>query len=269
MNAFRHHLRPTVAVVRRDLLLAWSYRLQFLGGAFSGFVSLGIFYYMSRLVRVDQFTPNEYFAFVTVGVVVFTIVHATLQLPQLALRQELVAGTFERMLLAPWGSAAAIVSLLIYPTLYSLITVATLVCIGAAVFHLQLQWSTVPLAIPVAVLSLLAFAPFGILLLASVIRIKKAPPGAGYAVAGLSFVAGLYFPIALLPEWIQWAADAQPLTPAVELLRSTLVGEPLSHSAWLLLAKLAVFAAVVLPLSVAALRRALHMSRRRGTILEY
>lgn len=269
MNAVHRHLRLTSAVVRRDLLLAWSYRLQFVAGVFSGLMTLAIFYYISRLVRVPQFSPNEYFAFVAIGVVIFTIVSATLQLPQVALRQELVAGTFERILLAPWGSAAAIVSLLIYPTLYALVTVTSLICIGDVVFDLQLQWSTVPLAIPVAVLSLLALSPFGILLLASVIFSKKAPPGANYVIAGLALVAGLYFPVALLPSWIRWASEVQPLTPAVELLRSTLVGQPLSDPAWLLLAKLAVFALVALPLAVAALRAALQASRRRGTILEY
>ncbi len=82
-------------------------------------------------------------------------------------------------------------------------------------------------------------------------------------------MAGLYFPVALLPDWIQWASNVQPLTPAVELLRSTLVGQSLSSSAWVLLLKLALFAGVALPLSIAVLRKALHASRRRGTILEY
>jgi len=269
MSFLHRHLRPTIAVVRRDLLLAWSYRLQFIAGVFSGFVSLTIFYYVSRMVRVEEFNPSEYFAFVAIGIVIFTIVSATLQIPQTSLRQELVAGTFERMLLAPWGSAAAIVSLLIYPTLYGLATVVSLVCIGAGVFGLDLQWSTVPLAIPVAVLSLFAFAPFGILLLASVVLNKKAPPGSNYVIAGLSLVAGLYFPVALLPDWIQWASDVQPLTPATELLRSTLIGQPLTHPAWILVAKLMLFAAVLVPVSLTILRMGLRASRRRGTILEY
>jgi ABC-2 type transport system permease protein len=263
------HLRPTAAVVRRDLLLAWSYRLQFVAGIFSGFVSLAVFYYVSRLVRVEQFSPDSYFAFVAIGVVVFTVIGATLQVPQMALRQELVAGTFERLLLAPWGPVAAIASLMIYPTLYSLLTVASLVGIGAAVFDLQLQWATLPLALPVAVLCLLAFAPFGMLLLASVVFSKRAPPGANYLIAALSVVGGLYFPAELLPGWIQWASKAQPLTPAAELLRSVLVGEHLSEPAWLLVAKLAGFAAIAIPLTVLVLRRALTSSRRRGTILEY
>lgn len=269
MSAVGAHLAPSLSVVRRDLLLAWSYRLQFMTGIFSGFISLALFYYVSRLVRVEQFTPDAYFAFAAIGIVIATVTYATIQLPQMTLQQELVAGTFERILLAPWGSAAAIVSLLVYPTLYALITVVGLLSIGAAVFGLDLQWSTVPLAAPVAVMSVLAFAPFGVLLLASVVVLKKPPPGASYVVAGLALIAGLYFPVELLPGWLRWMSEVQPMTPAVELLRSSLVGQSLSDPVWLHLTKLAVFAAVAFPLSLIGLRAALRRSRRRGTILEY
>ena len=269
MNPAGAQLRPMLAVVRRDLLLAWSYRLQFVGGVFGGFMSVAVFYYVSRLVRVEQFSPAGYFAFAAIGILIFTVLTSTLQIPQMTLRQELVAGTFERLLLAPWGSTAAIASSLIFPALYALSTVIGVVCLSALAFHLDVQWSTLPLAIPVAALSLLAFAPFGVLLLASVVLFKKAPPGANYLLAALSLIAGLYFPIALLPSWIQWSSEVQPLTPAVELLRNTLVGQPLGDPAWVPLAKLIAFAAIVLPLSVLVLRLSLHRSRRRGTILEY
>jgi ABC-2 type transport system permease protein len=269
MSSTVRYLRPAAAVVKRDFLIAWSYRVQFVTGLFSGFVTLATFYYISRLVRVEQFSPGEYFAFVAIGVVIFTVVTATLQLPQMTLRQELIAGTFERMLLAPGGTTTAITALLLYPALYALLTVAALVCLGAAAFGLDLQWSTVPAAVPIAILSLLAFAPFGVLLLASVVLIKRAPPGASYVVVGLSLVAGLYFPVSLLPGWIEWASDVQPLTPAAELLRNTLVGRPLEDPVWVPLLTLAAFALIALPLSIAALKAAVRSSRRRGTILEY
>lgn len=270
MRRTRRHLRPTLAVVRRDVLIAWSYRLHFAAGILNGFVSLAMFYFISGLVRVDPFaTSAEYFAFAAVGIMIFTVINATIQIPQLSLRQELVAGTFEKLLLAPWGSVAAFVSLLVYPALYALFTVVGLVCIGATVFDLQLQWSTVPLAGPVALLSLFAFAPFGVLLLASVILIKRAPPGSSYLVAGLSLVAGLYFPVALLPGWLEWLSEVQPLSPAVDLLRTTLVGQSMTGSAWAAVGKLVAFAALALPVSIFALRAALRTSRRRGTILEY
>jgi ABC-2 type transport system permease protein len=260
---------PMTAVVRRDLQLAWSYRLQFVTGLFTDFFSLALFYYISRLVRVKEFSPDEYFAYVAIGVVVFTIITATLLVPQTTIRQDLVAGTFERNLLAPRGSTIATVSTLVYPALYALFTMTAVVFIAAGIFGLDLHWSTVPLAFPIAILGLLAFAPFGILLVSSVVLFKRAPPGANYVIAGLALVAGLYFPATLLPGWIEWASQVQPLTPAAELLRNTLTGQALSEDAWVFVAKLVGFAAIALPVSVIALRAAMQAARKRGTILEY
>ncbi len=53
-----------------------------------------------------------------------------------------------------------------------------------------------------------------------------------------SLVAGLYFPVALLPQWIRWASDVQPLAPATELLRWALVGQPLTDPGGVLVLKL-------------------------------
>ena len=264
------HLRPALAVLKRDFLNAASYRVRFFTGLISGFANLAIFYYISRLVRIEgSFSPDEYFAFVTIGVVIFTIVSATLTAPFSVLRQELVAGTFERMLLAPGGTIASIVSLLIFPALYALLTVLAMLVFAALVFGVDLQWSTVPVAVPLAVATVLAFAPFGILMQASVVIGKKAPPGANYIILGISLVAGLYFPVTLLPEWIQWASEVQPFTPAADLLRWALAGQALPDSAWVDVLKLGGFALVALPLSMVGLAMAIRMSRRRGTILEY
>jgi ABC-2 type transport system permease protein len=88
-------------------------------------------------------------------------------------------------------------------------------------------------------------------------------------VTGLSLVAGLYFPIALLPGWIQWTSDVQPFTPAVDLLRHLLVGTPMHGSAGVAVLKLAAFAAVMLPVAILLLRAAVDRGRRKGTITEY
>lgn len=270
MTAMVHQLRPAAAVLKRDLLVASSYRVRFVTGMLGSFVNVIVFYYVSRLVRVGgSLTPDEYFAFVTIGILIFSVVTATLATPHVGLRQELVAGTFERMVLAPGGTITSIVSLLVFPAAYALLTVMATLAFAAVVFGIHVEWSTLPLGLPLAVLAILAFAPFGILLQASVIVGKKAPPGTDYIVVGISLIAGLYFPVSLLPGWIRWASDVQPFTPAVDLLRWAIAGQPLADSGWLDIAKLAGFAAVVLPLAVAVVAAALRISRRRGTILEY
>ncbi len=101
-----------------------------------------------------------------------------------------------------------------------------------------------------------------------IVRYKQAP-GAAYVVAAISLVAGFYFPPSLLPWWLEWASNVQPFTPAVELLRHLLVGQPLVHSAWVDVAKLLGFSAVLVPFGVAALVIAIERGRRSGTLTEY
>jgi ABC-2 type transport system permease protein len=107
------------------------------------------------------------------------------------------------------------------------------------------------------------------MLLATVLVAKQVLAGTTFIVAGIALIAGLYFPVTLLPDWIQWASDVQPFTPAVDLFRWALVGRPLQDSALLDVLRIIGFAAVLLPLAVLLLRAAVRFAQGRGTIIEY
>lgn len=96
----------------------------------------------------------------------------------------------------------------------------------------------------------------------------KHAPGQGVVLPTLALVSGIYFPVELLPEWIRWLSEVQPLTPTVDVMRHVLVGLPTTEPVGVELLKLLGFAAVGLPLGIAALSGALRYCRRRGTILE-
>jgi ABC-2 type transport system permease protein len=123
--------------------------------------------------------------------------------------------------------------------------------------------------VPLGMLGALSFAPFGVLFLSAVLLSKQSISGATFVVAGISLIAGLYFPVSLLPGWMRWLSEVQPFTPAVDLMRHVMVNTPLHHAALIDLAKVAGFTFVLLPASIWVLGKALRFSRRRGTILEY
>jgi len=259
-----------MAIVRRDFKLALSYRLRFFTQLLSGFFSLTLFYYLSRLVQVEVFeSPDAYYAFAVIGLVILQVLNSTLATPPASMRQELVAGTFERMVLSPFGPVGGAMSMLVFPFVYALVTAIAMLGFAALCFGLDVQWATVPLVVPVAILGALSFAPFGILMLAMVLVVKQVAAGTTWIIAGISLIAGLYFPVSLLPDWVEWMSDVQPFTPAVELMRHLLVGTPLIDPTWLNLARMAGFAAVLMPGSVWVLQKAVRTSRRRGTIIEY
>ena len=97
----RVQLRAAAAIFHRDLQVFLSYRTAAVSLFFSGLFSIALFYYISQLVGVRGFeTKQDYFAFVVVGLVILAVLQSTLVLSA-ALRGELVAGTFERVILSP------------------------------------------------------------------------------------------------------------------------------------------------------------------------
>jgi ABC-2 type transport system permease protein len=270
MSRWREPLSAAGAVCKRDFLLFASYRMRFFTTFVTTAVSLSLFYYVSRLVHSSRVgSPDDYYAFVTVGIVILGVLTSTLAIPILTLRQELLAGTFERMVLSAFGPVRSILSLVLFPLLLALVNAVASVTFAALVFGLHLHWSTVAAAPPVALLGAVAFAPFGLLMAAAVVLFKQTNAGTTFVVTGITVLAGLYFPVTLLPDWIRWTSDVQPFTPAVDLLRHLLVATPLQGGVAEDLIKLVAFPLVMLPLALWAINAAVQRSQRRGTIIEY
>jgi ABC-2 type transport system permease protein len=257
------------AVMQRDLYVFLSYRTRIVSQVLTSVFSLTLFYYVSRLVHVSGFpSPASYFGFVVVGIALVSVLYSCFSISEMV-RQELVAGTFERLLLSPFGAIRSVLAMTLFPLLYAFLLAAITLGLGCAVFGLQLHWSTVPLSVPAMALALLSFLPFGLLFAALTVATKQGSVGTSWVIALISIVGGLYFPISLLPEWAQTASHLQPFTPATELLRHLLVDSPLQTSTLTAIAKLIGFAAVLLPASLLALHHAIRVGQRRGTIIEY
>src|SRR5947209_498623 len=105
MSSLREDVSAAAAVVRRDIQLALSYRTRFITQLVGAFFSITLFHFIAQLIRVSTFpTPDSYFAYAVVGLIILQVLTSTLNVPQGSLRQELVAGTFERLLLSPFGA---------------------------------------------------------------------------------------------------------------------------------------------------------------------
>jgi ABC-2 type transport system permease protein len=257
-------------VLQRDWRIFFSYRARFVTQLLSMFFTLTLFYYISRVLTVSAVgSPDDYFAFVVVGLIILQVLTSTMYNPPVTLQGELIAGTFERLLVSPFGPMAGICSMLVFPFLYSLASGAAMLIFAYLVFGLPVEWSSAPLALPVAVLGTFAFSCFGVVLVGAMLVFKQAIAGTSWILALISLVAGLYFPVTLLPDWIEWASEVQPFTPTVDLLRNVLVGTPLEDPAWQSVLTVIGFVAVLMPLGLWLLKKTVAISRRRGTVLEY
>jgi len=230
--------------------------------------TLALFYFIAKLVRVAPFrSPAEYFAFAVIGIVIFGIVRSSL-LMAATLRQELVAGTYERLAMSSFGGTASTISLMIFPIAYALAIAVIQLAVAVIGFGLDIHWSTAAIALPLGVLGALAFAPLALLFAAITLAFKQAP-GQGAVLTAVSLASGLYFPVALLPWWLRWISDVQPFTPTVDLLRNVLTGFPMRGSITVALIKIVGFVVIGIPIGIYLLSAAGRFGRARGTLLEY
>lgn len=258
------------AVVRRDASLFLSYRWRVLTRLLSIIFGLALFYYLARLVNVPPFeTPQEYFGFAAVGLALLQILSAAVTSTPTLLREELLTGTFERTAVSGLGPRGGLIAMLAFPLVEALVASAVSLLLAVALFGLPLRGVVALAAIPLSVLSALSFLPLAIALLALVLVAKQASEGAPWLLRGMALAGGLYFPVSVLPGWLSWVADVQPFTTAVDLLRNVLIGTPLTGSAGVEVARLALFAVVLTPLSILLLDRAITSGQRRGTLAEY
>ncbi|HXM86812.1 MAG TPA: ABC transporter permease, partial [Solirubrobacteraceae bacterium] len=114
-----------------------------------------------------------------------------------------------------------------------------------------------------------AFLPFGLLFAALTLVIKQGNVGTSWLIAVMALTGGVYFPISVLPSWLEQVSRLQPFTPATGVLRHLLVDSPEAGTLGPALLKLTAFAAVLLPLSILLLAKAIRLGQRRATILEY
>jgi ABC-2 type transport system permease protein len=259
--------RVLLSIARRDLAILASYRSVWVSRPLGMLFTLALFYYVSRLVSVPAFpTPDAYFAFVAVGIVIVGLIRASFDVPG-SVREELVGGSYERLELSPAGGTAGVIGMLLAPTLHALGIATFTLAAAALLFGVDIQWSTAALGLPLGLLGALALAPFALVFAAVTLAFKQAP-GQGAILPALSLISGLYFPVALLPDWLRWMSDAQPLTPTVDLMRHVLLGAPLPGSMAGAVITVVGFTGFGLPLAAAALTVARRAGRRRGTLLE-
>jgi len=60
----------------------------------------------------------------------------------------------------------------------------------------------------------------------------EAANGYGFILLFLPYVSSAFVPVSTMPEWLQWFADNQPLTPIIETIRGLLMGTPLGSQPW-------------------------------------
>lgn len=259
------------AFLRRDILIALSYRVAFVSDLASLLVQALLFYFLSELVnpgevpRIDGTQPT-YLEFVTIGIALSVFVQLGLGRVAAVFRGEQLAGTLESMLTTPTALATVQLGAVVFDLVY--VPLRTAVFLGAMVLAFDVDLHAGGL-LPATAL-LLAFMPFvwglGVLSAAAIVTFRKGAGVAGIAGTFLTLGSGAYFPLSLLPGWVESLATVNPIAIALEGMRELLLGDAGWPEALSAAAVLLPLSAATLALGVIAFRAALRHEQKRGTL---
>lgn len=267
-------IRTIFAFIRRDFLNETSYKLSFALQVFSTLPLIVMFYFLSRIVDDTVNSPinpygGAYFPFVLIGIAIQDYLGLSLRSFSTSIRESQLNGTLEAVLATP----ISIPAFLIGSTAYSFVVNATRVfvyfLVGVFGFGLRFDICRLPIAGLALGLTIMAFLSLGILSACFIILFKKGDPINWLFKSASWLLGGVYYPIDVMPEWMQTVAEVIPTTHTLEALRLSLLTQSnISEIAYHIVA-LGVWVGVALPFSLILFRFAMNYARKEGHLGHY
>lgn len=233
-------------------------------------VNLAVFFFISRTFHnattADLHGAPSYFAFAAVGIALSTVIDTASAGLARRVRDEQLTGTLEILLTHPLRVAELAFGLAGFPFLFALIRTTVYLFIVALWANIGLSLEKVAGLVAVLAASGIAFSALGVLLAAITLVIKRGDTIVGLLVYAMGFISGAFFPVSVLPAWIEPIGRVMPTRFAFDGLRSAMF----HGSGWGVDAGILVgYGVVGIPLALWLFDRALELGRRRGSLGQY
>jgi ABC-2 type transport system permease protein len=263
-------LSAVLALIRRDYLIRTSYRLVLVLDFFIGVLDVVVFYFISQTFKdgatASLGTAPSYFAFALVGIAVTAVIQATSSGISVAIRDEQLTGTLEALVTQPLSAIEMAIGMCGIPFLLATFRVGLYLIVGGALLGVSFEHADWAGLVLVLIATGTAMSSIGIVTAAAVMVIKRGQSFSALIIFGMGFLGGAFFPVSVLPGWLEPLASIVPPRYAFDGLRKALYeGGGWWGDALVLLA----FSAVMVPVAIWLFERALHHGRRAGSLAQY
>lgn len=261
-----------LAFIRRDVLILRSYPAQLYTPFVSAVIAVASFAYIARLV--DPHSPLRegghavpYMTYVVINLAFMLLLTTAFNSLATSLRRDQLTGTLQAMFTTGASSTLIVLGSMVWPMLFGTIQAVCYLALGIA-FGMRLENCNVPMLIMFAFLGPACMSLLGIIAGAVVIRFRQSAPTSFIIGNGAALLAGVLFPIRLLPIPLQMLSWLLPTSHALSGFRAAVLGAPaqamLGDAAWLGAATL-----VLLPTAFVLFARALEVAKFDGTLASY
>ena len=264
-------LRASYAFIERNMNLSkryWGWELVFI--CYRIALALSVLYIWRA---ADQFwetghlNTSRLILYLTVGALIWSYLSAVFDSISETISYERWEGTIEYTMMAPVFRATHLLGASAFSVIYGVVRTAVMLLVIGLLFGVDLSHVNVGGAVAVILLGSFSFMGLGIM--AAILPLLFTERGAQMThiiSATLLLVSGVYYPIGVLPVWMQWLAHISPALYALDGMRAAVIDGRGIAEIWHSLLGLTVIGLVTIPVGVALFLRAERYAKRTGRL---
>lgn len=262
------------AFLRRDFRTQISYRLDFLMRLVGVLISVSVFYFLSQFLdsTVDTYLDRygtDFFHYALMGLAFYPLIQMSSNSLASVVSGYQHSGTLEVLFLSPTPFMATLLFSTLWSYCWALGEALVYLLVASLLFRADLSWNRLFAALFVVLLAILANLGLGLINAGFVLVTKRSSPLTRFLSLITGLLAGAFFPVAILPEWLRAFSYLLPATYAFDALRRTLIqGESLADIRLNLLALLG-FIVVLMPLGFIVFRYAERWAKTDGSLAQF
>jgi ABC-2 type transport system permease protein len=221
--------------------------------------------FIARAVNLPAAQENELATKLLVGAVIWAFLGIIFEFVTETVAWERWEGTIEYTFMAPLSRSMHLFGMGAYAVLYGLIRATILFFVVAAFIDIHMPHANFGAAL--ALLGIASFSFMGIGMMTAVLPLISPEKGAqlGFVAQGLMLaVSGVYYPVSVMPGWMQAVAKISPATYALRGDRAAIVNG--AGLAWADVWPLLVIAVLAIPIGLATFKRGERYAKKHGKL---
>jgi ABC-2 type transport system permease protein len=221
--------------------------------------------FIARAVHVSPARENTLATQLLVGAVIWAFLGIIFEFVTETVAWERWEGTIEYTFMAPISRSMHLFGMGAFAVLYGLVRATILFFVVAAFIGIHMPEANFGAAF--ALLAIASFSFLGIGMMTSVLPLISPEKGAqlGFVAQGMMLVvSGVYYPVSVMPQWMQWVAKISPATYALRGDRASIVHG--AGLAWADVWPLLLVATIAIPLGLAIFSAGERYAKKHGKL---
>jgi ABC-2 type transport system permease protein len=264
-RVLRDELIGLYGVVERNLYLTKRYFLWDLAFLLWTIANTLTIVFISRGVGVGEPERNALATKLLVGGVIWAFLGIIFEIVTETVAWERWEGTIEYTFMAPVSRPVHLIGMGVYAVLYGLVRAAAV--FAAVVLFIGIHVPHADYGAAIALLAIASISFIGVGMMTAVLPLVSPEKGTqlGFVAQGLMLVvSGVYYPVSVLPGWMQWIAKISPATYALRGNRRQILSG--AGLAWADVWPLLVIGAVSIPLGLMVFKAGERYAKKRGKL---